>query len=78
MLDTFQVVSVARHLLRGAAKSAFFNFTPVTFDSGYFSSLGLFVSSVLKGKWTVHFCVRRLLLEFKFHEVSLRSSLEQR
>lgn len=50
MLDTFQVVSVARHLLRGAAKSAFFNFTPVTFDSGYFSSLGLFVSSVLKGK----------------------------
>lgn len=46
--NTFQTVSKVKLLMRNSGKSGLFHFLPVCFDPGYFSSLSICVSSIVK------------------------------
>ena len=46
----FTTVSTCKLLLRNSGRAGAFHFFPVSFETGYFSSLSICVNSVLKGK----------------------------
>lgn len=47
----FSTVSTCKLLLRNSGRSGAFHFYPVSFETGYFSSLSICVNSILKGKF---------------------------
>ena len=58
----FTTVSTCKLLLRNSGRAGAFHFYPVSFETGYFSSLSICVNSILKGKWitqtTISICIR--------------------
>ena len=63
-VDGFQVAATTKLLLRNTTKSGLFHFYPISFDTGYFSSLSVCVTSIVK--------------EFKFKQMPLFDELKAR